>query len=137
MTVSSQITIRYSVNSWRLSLLLMWLIFSYKAWGALLGRRLAERGIIVACIDYRCWCLKEFCDVYTTYVYFTIMFSTCTFLINFEYWLNDLFLLHWQNLNMDGRNFPQGTISDMVSDASEAISFICNNVVSFGGDPNK
>ncbi|KAL5676634.1 hypothetical protein ACJX0J_012765, partial [Zea mays] len=69
------------------SLSLMWLIFSYKAWGALLGRRLAERGIIVACIDYR--------------------------------------------------NFPQGTISDMVSDASEAISFICNNVVSFGGDPNK
>ncbi|ONM19230.1 putative isoprenylcysteine alpha-carbonyl methylesterase ICMEL2 [Zea mays] len=55
------------------SLSLMWLIFSYKAWGALLGRR----------------------------------------------------------------NFPQGTISDMVSDASEAISFICNNVVSFGGDPNK
>ncbi|AQK92374.1 probable isoprenylcysteine alpha-carbonyl methylesterase ICME [Zea mays] len=62
-------------------------IIGYKAWGALLGRRLAERGIIVACIDYR--------------------------------------------------NFPQGTISDMVSDASEAISFICNNVVSFGGDPNK
>ncbi|KAL5668509.1 hypothetical protein ACJX0J_020730, partial [Zea mays] len=62
-------------------------IIGYKAWGALLGRRLAERGIIVACIDYR--------------------------------------------------NFPQGTISDMVSDASEVISFICNNVVSFGGDPNK
>ncbi|RLN00239.1 putative isoprenylcysteine alpha-carbonyl methylesterase ICME, partial [Panicum miliaceum] len=60
---------------------------SYKAWGALLGRRLAERGIIVACIDYR--------------------------------------------------NFPQGTISDMVTDASEGISFVCNNVVSFGGDPNK
>ncbi|PWZ30346.1 putative isoprenylcysteine alpha-carbonyl methylesterase ICME [Zea mays] len=34
-------------------------------------------------------------------------------------------------------NFPQGTISDMVSDASEAMSFICNNVVSFAGDPNK
>ncbi|CAN6359044.1 unnamed protein product [Urochloa humidicola] len=62
-------------------------IIGYKAWGALLGRRLAERGILVACIDYR--------------------------------------------------NFPQGTISDMVSDASEAISFICNNAVSFGGDPNK
>ncbi|KAK8457182.1 hypothetical protein SEVIR_3G137500v4 [Setaria viridis] len=62
-------------------------IIGYKAWGALLGRRLAERGIIVACIDYR--------------------------------------------------NFPQGTISDMVSDASEAISFICNNAVSYGGDPNK
>nr|CAB3464370.1 unnamed protein product [Digitaria exilis] len=62
-------------------------IIGYKAWGALLGRRLAERGIIVACIDYR--------------------------------------------------NFPQGTISDMVSDASEGISFVCNNAVSFGGDPNR
>ncbi|CAN6327179.1 unnamed protein product [Urochloa humidicola] len=62
-------------------------IIGYKAWGALLGRRLAERGILVACIDYR--------------------------------------------------NFPQGTISDMISDASEAISFVCNNAVSFGGDPNK
>ncbi|ONM53444.1 putative isoprenylcysteine alpha-carbonyl methylesterase ICMEL2 [Zea mays] len=28
-------------------------IIGYKAWGALLGRQLAERGIIVACIDYR------------------------------------------------------------------------------------
>jgi len=34
-------------------LLMSLLEFSYKAWGALLGRRLAERGIIVACIDYR------------------------------------------------------------------------------------
>jgi hypothetical protein len=25
----------------------------YKAWGSLLGFQLAERGIIVACIDYR------------------------------------------------------------------------------------
>lgn len=62
-------------------------IIGYKAWGALLGRRLAERGIIVACIDYR--------------------------------------------------NFPQGTISDMVSDVSEAISFICDSVASYGGDPNQ
>jgi prenylcysteine alpha-carboxyl methylesterase len=62
-------------------------IIGYKAWGALLGRRLAERGIIVACIDYR--------------------------------------------------NFPQGTISDMVSDASEGISFVCNNIASYGGDPNQ
>ncbi|CAM0881866.1 unnamed protein product [Alopecurus aequalis] len=62
-------------------------IIGYKAWGALLGRRLAERGIIVACIDYR--------------------------------------------------NFPQGTISDMVSDASQGISFVCNNIVSYGGDPNR
>ncbi|XP_015692793.1 probable isoprenylcysteine alpha-carbonyl methylesterase ICME [Oryza brachyantha] len=62
-------------------------IIGYKAWGALLGRRLAERGIIVACIDYR--------------------------------------------------NFPQGTISDMVSDASEGISFICETAGTFGGDPNQ
>ncbi|XP_047059890.1 probable isoprenylcysteine alpha-carbonyl methylesterase ICMEL2 [Lolium rigidum] len=62
-------------------------IIGYKAWGALLGRRLAERGIIVACIDYR--------------------------------------------------NFPQGTITDMVSDASEGISFVCNNIASYGGDPNQ
>ncbi|KAI6670497.1 hypothetical protein NL676_005382 [Syzygium grande] len=46
-------------------------IIGYKAWGALLGKQLAERDIIVACIDYR--------------------------------------------------NFPQGTISDMVNDASEGI----------------
>ncbi|PNT72475.1 hypothetical protein BRADI_2g44942v3 [Brachypodium distachyon] len=62
-------------------------IIGYKAWGALLGRRLAERGIIVACIDYR--------------------------------------------------NFPQGTISDMVADASQGISFVCNNIASYGGDPNQ
>ncbi|KAJ3683331.1 hypothetical protein LUZ60_013558 [Juncus effusus] len=60
-------------------------IIGYKAWGALLGRRLAEKGIIVACIDYR--------------------------------------------------NFPQGTISDMVQDASQGISFVCNNISTFGGDP--
>ena len=35
------------------NLLMIMLLFSDKAWGALLGRRLAERGIIVACIDYR------------------------------------------------------------------------------------
>ncbi|XP_038983002.1 probable isoprenylcysteine alpha-carbonyl methylesterase ICMEL1 [Phoenix dactylifera] len=62
-------------------------IIGYKAWGALLGRRLAERGIIVACIDYR--------------------------------------------------NFPQGTISDMVKDASQGISFVCNNIESYGGDLNR
>ncbi|XP_008801970.1 probable isoprenylcysteine alpha-carbonyl methylesterase ICMEL2 isoform X2 [Phoenix dactylifera] len=62
-------------------------IIGYKAWGALLGRRLAERDIIVACIDYR--------------------------------------------------NFPQGTISDMIKDASEGISFICNNIASYGGDPER
>ncbi len=25
----------------------------YKAWGALLGKRLAEHGVLVACLDYR------------------------------------------------------------------------------------
>ncbi|EMS61288.1 hypothetical protein TRIUR3_19699 [Triticum urartu] len=34
-------------------------------------------------------------------------------------------------------NFPQGTISDMVSDASQGISFVCNNIASYGGDPNQ
>lgn len=35
------------------------------------------------------------------------------------------------------RNFPQGTISDMIKDASQGISFICNNIVDYGGDPNR
>ncbi|XP_068637901.1 isoprenylcysteine alpha-carbonyl methylesterase ICME-like [Aristolochia californica] len=62
-------------------------IIGYKAWGALLGLELAERDVIVACIDYR--------------------------------------------------NFPQGTISDMVKDASAGISFVCNNIAEYGGDPNR
>ena len=35
------------------------------------------------------------------------------------------------------RNFPQGTIGDMVTDASQGISFICNNIAEYGGDPNR
>ncbi|KAK6133800.1 hypothetical protein DH2020_032511 [Rehmannia glutinosa] len=35
------------------------------------------------------------------------------------------------------RNFPQGTISDMVKDASQGISFVCNNIAEYGGDPNR
>ncbi|KAK6154919.1 hypothetical protein DH2020_009167 [Rehmannia glutinosa] len=62
-------------------------IIGYKAWGSFLGLQLAERDIIVACLDYR--------------------------------------------------NFPQGTISDMVNDVCQGIAFICNNIVEFGGDPNK
>ncbi|XP_075498680.1 isoprenylcysteine alpha-carbonyl methylesterase ICME-like isoform X1 [Primulina tabacum] len=62
-------------------------IIGYKAWGSLLGLQLAERDVIVACIDYR--------------------------------------------------NFPQGTISDMVADVSRGIAYICENVVEFGGDPDK
>ncbi|KAJ4707151.1 Isoprenylcysteine alpha-carbonyl methylesterase ICME [Melia azedarach] len=62
-------------------------IIGYKAWGSLLGRQLAERDIIVACVDYR--------------------------------------------------NFPQGTISDMVKDVSQGISFVCNNITDWGGDPSR
>ncbi|KAF6169003.1 hypothetical protein GIB67_038500 [Kingdonia uniflora] len=62
-------------------------IIGYKAWGALLGQRLAERDVIVACIDYR--------------------------------------------------NFPQGTVSDMVKDVSQGISFVFNNIANYGGDPNR
>ncbi|KAK6129077.1 hypothetical protein DH2020_037190 [Rehmannia glutinosa] len=62
-------------------------IIGYKAWGSFLGLQLAERDIIVACLDYR--------------------------------------------------NFPQGTISDMVNDVCQGIAFIFNNIVEFGGDPNK
>ncbi|KAK8550078.1 hypothetical protein V6N13_055633 [Hibiscus sabdariffa] len=38
---------------------------------------------------------------------------------------------------IDYRNFPQGTISDMVEDASQGISFVCNNIAEYGGDPNR
>ncbi|KAK6266494.1 hypothetical protein QUC31_017331, partial [Theobroma cacao] len=58
-------------------------IIGYKAWGSLLGLQLAERDIIVACVDYR--------------------------------------------------NFPQGTISDMVKDVSQGISFVCNIIGEYGG----
>lgn len=64
-------------------------VIGYKAWGALLARQLAERNIIVACIDYR--------------------------------------------------NFPQGSVSDMVSDVSRGIGHLCQNIgdPNIGGDPNK
>ncbi|XP_019072226.1 probable isoprenylcysteine alpha-carbonyl methylesterase ICMEL1 isoform X2 [Vitis vinifera] len=38
---------------------------------------------------------------------------------------------------IDYRNFPQGTISDMVNDASLGVSFVCNNIAEYGGDPNR
>lgn len=38
---------------------------------------------------------------------------------------------------IDYRNFPQATISDMIADASEGISFVCNNIAEYGGDPNR
>ncbi|MCD7472618.1 putative isoprenylcysteine alpha-carbonyl methylesterase icmel1 [Datura stramonium] len=33
---------------------------------------------------------------------------------------------------IDYRNFPQGTISDMVKDASQGISFVCNKIAEYG-----
>ncbi|CAN6823798.1 unnamed protein product [Brassica oleracea] len=38
---------------------------------------------------------------------------------------------------IDYRNFPQGSISDMVKDASCGISYICNYIAEYGGDPNR
>ncbi|XP_020229975.1 probable isoprenylcysteine alpha-carbonyl methylesterase ICMEL1 [Cajanus cajan] len=38
---------------------------------------------------------------------------------------------------IDYRNFPQGTISDMIADSSQGISFVCNNIAEYGGDPNR
>ncbi|GLT73120.1 hypothetical protein SLA2020_449990 [Shorea laevis] len=38
---------------------------------------------------------------------------------------------------IDYRNFPQGTMSDMVRDASQGISFVCSNIAEYGGDPNR
>jgi prenylcysteine alpha-carboxyl methylesterase len=38
---------------------------------------------------------------------------------------------------IDYRNFPQGSISDMVKDASSGISFVCNHIAEYGGDPDR
>ncbi|CAA3015737.1 probable isoprenylcysteine alpha-carbonyl methylesterase ICMEL1 [Olea europaea subsp. europaea] len=38
---------------------------------------------------------------------------------------------------IDYRNFPQGTISEMIKDASQGISFLCNHISEYGGDPNR
>ncbi|CAI9096326.1 OLC1v1032431C1 [Oldenlandia corymbosa var. corymbosa] len=38
---------------------------------------------------------------------------------------------------IDYRNFPQGTMGDMVKDASQGISFVCNKIAEYGGDPNR
>ena len=82
----SLLTINCKVPSWWLSSLMISLIFSYKAWGALLGRRLAERGIIVACIDYRCWCL--------TRLLWCSSLCTCH-----SYYVFDLYFFNWWVLN--------------------------------------
>ncbi|XP_057522304.1 probable isoprenylcysteine alpha-carbonyl methylesterase ICMEL2 [Amaranthus tricolor] len=38
---------------------------------------------------------------------------------------------------LDYRNFPQGTIRDMIKDVSQGISFVCNNIATSGGDPDR
>ncbi|KAJ8445391.1 hypothetical protein Cgig2_010749 [Carnegiea gigantea] len=38
---------------------------------------------------------------------------------------------------IDYRNFPQGTMTDMIEDASRGIAFVCNNIAEYGGDPNR
>ncbi|XP_057507790.1 isoprenylcysteine alpha-carbonyl methylesterase ICME-like isoform X1 [Actinidia eriantha] len=38
---------------------------------------------------------------------------------------------------IDYRNFPRVTMSDMVKDASQGISFVCNHIAEYGGDPNR
>ncbi|XP_059308705.1 probable isoprenylcysteine alpha-carbonyl methylesterase ICMEL1 [Lycium ferocissimum] len=38
---------------------------------------------------------------------------------------------------IDCRNFPQGTIGDMVKDVSQGISSVCNNIAEYGGDPRR
>lgn len=40
-------------------------------------------------------------------------------------------------MNLAFRNFPQGTISHMVEDVSQGISFVCKNISEYGGDPNR
>ncbi|XP_071705695.1 probable isoprenylcysteine alpha-carbonyl methylesterase ICMEL2 isoform X2 [Rutidosis leptorrhynchoides] len=39
--------------------------------------------------------------------------------------------------SLDYRNFPQGTISNMIEDVSRGISFVCKNIAEYGGDPNR
>ncbi|XP_022983594.1 isoprenylcysteine alpha-carbonyl methylesterase ICME-like [Cucurbita maxima] len=39
--------------------------------------------------------------------------------------------------SIDYRNFPQGTISDMVKDISQGISYVCKNIADYGGDQDR
>ncbi|CAM6038254.1 unnamed protein product [Sphagnum compactum] len=39
--------------------------------------------------------------------------------------------------SLDYRNFPQGTAGDMISDICTGITYVHNNIASFGGDPDK
>nr|POE95741.1 isoprenylcysteine alpha-carbonyl methylesterase icme [Quercus suber] len=129
-------------------------IIGYKAWGSLLGQQLAERDIIVACIDYS--------QVRRSVVYgdqprnrldlylpansgepkpVVIFVTGGAWIIGYKAWGS---LLGQQLAErdiivacIDYRNFPQGTIGDMVEDASQGISFVCNHLAEYGGDPNR
>ncbi|KAL0489813.1 prenylcysteine alpha-carboxyl methylesterase [Acrasis kona] len=61
-------------------------IIGYRAWGSLIGKTLAERGIMCVCPDYR--------------------------------------------------NFPQGTVTDMVQDVDCAMKWTFQNIELYGGDVN-
>ncbi|KAJ7553118.1 hypothetical protein O6H91_06G084900 [Diphasiastrum complanatum] len=38
---------------------------------------------------------------------------------------------------IDYRNFPQGTVTDMVADVASGLSFFCKNIVEYGADPSR
>jgi prenylcysteine alpha-carboxyl methylesterase len=38
---------------------------------------------------------------------------------------------------LDYRNFPQGSVSDMVADISTGIGYVCQNITNLGGDPKR
>lgn len=61
-------------------------VIGYKAWGALLARRLSHHGVLVISLDYR--------------------------------------------------NFPQGTVEDMLRDVNAGIAWALGAVPAYGGDPN-
>lgn len=69
---------------------------------------------------------------------FKYIFNICNFFIHYmsKYMLHFHFhpSSHLLTSNCSAltvlRNFPQGTISDMVKDVSQGISFVCNNIYS-------
>jgi hypothetical protein len=120
--------------------LMLRLINRYKGWAALLGQQLAEHHIIVTCLDYRCMsldvhkrtpCLQQIWlhhFPYESVFSFLVMYGT--FLLK-DPW-TQYNVLCWQC-----RNFPQGSVSDMVADISTGIGYVCQNITNLGGDPNR
>lgn len=78
-------------------------------------------------------CIWNICNGILAWCWFHKYLITC-----FTCIFHRCYTFHGCNLFVCAcRNFPQGTISDMVSDASQGISFICNNIAEYGGDPNR